>query len=44
MSKISRGAKGEKKVKDILYDKIKEYHKILNDLTYSSKKSPTAIC
>lgn len=39
MSKISRGAKGEKKVKDILHNKIKEYHKILNDLTLVNNKS-----
>lgn len=39
MSKISRGAKGEKKVKDILHNKIKEYHKILNDLTLVNDKS-----
>ena len=33
MSKISRGNKGEKKVKDIL-KKIKDYHKVLNDITF----------
>ena len=33
MSKTTRGQKGEKKVKDIL-KKIKEYHKVLNDVTF----------
>lgn len=33
MSKTTRGQKGEKKVKDIL-KKIKEYHKVLNDITF----------
>ena len=39
MSKISRGAKGEKKVKDILSGRIKEYHKVLNDLTFVNPNS-----
>ena len=33
MSKKSRGDKGEKKVRDIL-KKIKEYHKVINDITF----------
>ena len=39
MSKISRGEKGEKKVKDILSGRIKEYHKVLNDLTLVNPNS-----
>ena len=39
MSKISRGEKGEKKVKDILSGRIKEYHKVLNDLTFVNPNS-----
>ncbi len=39
MSKITRGQKGEKKVKDILKDKIKEYHRLLNDVTFINENS-----
>lgn len=38
MSKLSRGEKGEKKVKTIL-KKIKEYHKVLNDITFVTGKT-----
>ena len=38
MSKISRGKKGEDLVKKSL-GKIKEYHKVLNDLTFVNEKS-----
>ncbi len=33
MSKITRGQQGEKKVKDLL-SKSKEYHKVINDITF----------
>lgn len=39
MSKISRGKKGESKVKDVLSKRIKEYHKLLNDITFINEKS-----
>ena len=38
MSKVSRGNKGEKQIKDVL-GKIKAYHKALNDITFVNEKS-----
>ena len=38
MSKVSRGNKGEKQIKDVL-SKIKEYHKVLNDITFTNSKT-----
>ncbi|MBO6280287.1 MAG: NERD domain-containing protein [Bacilli bacterium] len=38
MSKISRGKKGESKVKDLL-KKIKEYHRVMNDITFVNERS-----
>ena len=38
MSKVSRGNKGEKQIKDVL-GKIKVYHKVLNDITFVNEKS-----
>ena len=39
MSAISRGKKGEDKVKKLLREKIKVYHKVINDLTFINEKS-----
>lgn len=41
MSTVSRGKKGEEKVKKEL-DKLKEYHKVINNFTYLNSKTNTS--